>query len=179
VSDGCCESIRQLEESIAAHDSAIPHIVVLNHGRLNGLDFFYLDDIPEYQAIKQHPNFITAIEIPALASSIQFFIDEHELTLESAPKPVADEMGILAGQRIYYFMEKCTEAFDGALETLERCWELPDTNHQEQPEVQSESPSEERNHTNDSETSNEPDIEAASESDESESAADPESRIFL
>jgi len=141
VSDGCYESIRQLKESIAAHDSAIPHIVVLNTGRLNNFDFSDLEKEPEYQAIKKYPNFITAVELPALANHIQFFIDKHELTLESAAKRLVDEKttGFLDEQRLITFLEKCTEAFDGALETLGHCWKLPDAERQESSAAHSQS----------------------------------------
>jgi hypothetical protein len=126
VSDGCHESIRQLEASIFALDRSIPHIVILNHGRLNGVDFSYLETNPTYQRLKEQPNFITEIEFPALENSVQFFVDENELTLADARERVSEEQGILAGQRIITFIRDFTEAFDSAIEALERSWTLPE-----------------------------------------------------
>lgn len=139
VSDGCRESIRQLEASIFSLGGSIPHIVILNHGRLNGLDFSYLDTNPAYQRIKEQPNFIIDIEFPALESAIQFAIDDKELTLEDAREPISEELGILAGQRIINFVRKFTEAFDRAIEELERVWNLPDAQKAE-PMLDSASP---------------------------------------
>lgn len=123
VSDGCRESIRQLKKSIFAMNGSIPHIVVLNHGRLNGLNFSYLDINPDYQLIAEQPNCVAEIEFPALESAIQFEIDDRELTIKEASKPVSEKLGILAGQRLLNFCRKFSEVFDRAIE-LEQSWNL-------------------------------------------------------
>lgn len=119
VTDGCHESIRQLEASIGAFDNRIPHIVVLNEGRLNGADFQYLNDEIGYQKIKQNPNFITQIVFPSLENAIQYQIDKNEWTLEEAVEQIAQDQGILAKQRVITFIKRYTQVFDRALEQLQ------------------------------------------------------------
>jgi hypothetical protein len=104
-------------------NGSIPHIVVLNHGRLNGLNFSYLDINPDYQLIAEQPNCVAEIEFPALESAIQFEIDDRELTIKEASKPVSEKLGILAGQRLLNFCRKFSEVFDRAIE-LEQSWNL-------------------------------------------------------
>jgi len=139
VSDGCYESLRQLQTSLAAHNNGIPHVVIFNRGRLNGRNFDHVIEDPLFQTIQEAPNFIAHIEIPDLYSPIQFLMDKDELTIESARPVVKEKQGILGEQRIKTFHDTCTQAFDEALESLERAWELPDAEREEQAEAQSES----------------------------------------
>lgn len=118
VSDGCHESIRQLERSINQLDNAIPHILVLNEGRLIGRDFGYLEDAEAYQRIKKAPNFVAEVTFPAMESAVQYFIDSHELTLEQAIDQIQDELGILAKQRVKTFIDDLSECFDKAFAAL-------------------------------------------------------------
>lgn len=121
VTDGCSESIKQLKASIEAFEGRIPHIVILNEGRLNGANFDYLDNSLVYQSIKQRPNFVTEVLLPPLENSIQFAIDENEWTFEKAEKCIEEEEGysVLDTQRIITFVRGYTETFDRALEQLD------------------------------------------------------------
>ena len=118
VSDGCYESIRQLERSIAQFNHAIPHIVVLNEGRLNGRDFGYLKDAETYQSIRKAPNFVAEVQFPAMESAVQYFIDAHELTLEQAMGEIQGELGILAKQRVKTFIDTLSDCFEQAFAAL-------------------------------------------------------------
>jgi hypothetical protein len=120
VSDGCYESVRQLHSSIEEFDYGIPHIVVLNEGRLNGANFDYLSEDPLYQDVKNAPNFLGEMYLPALESAVQFFTDRNELTLEEAQEKIQDEQGILATQRVKTFLDGLTQAFDGIFDGLEK-----------------------------------------------------------
>ncbi|MEM9008499.1 MAG: hypothetical protein AAGE59_33940 [Cyanobacteria bacterium P01_F01_bin.86] len=120
VSDGCYESIRQLERSIDQFDNAIPHIVVLNAGRLNGRDFGYLKNTETYQSICKAPNFVAEVQFPAMESAVQYFIDAHELTLEQAMGEVQGELGILAKQRVKTFMDTLGASFEQAFAALSK-----------------------------------------------------------
>lgn len=119
VTDGCYESIRQLDASIRAFDNRIPHIVVLNEGRLNGANFDYLSEDILYQQIKQQPNFVTEILFPPLENAVQYQIDKNEWTLENAEHEIAEDQGLLAKQRVITFIKGYTQAFDRALEQLQ------------------------------------------------------------
>ncbi|NJN61210.1 MAG: hypothetical protein HC795_06515 [Coleofasciculaceae cyanobacterium RL_1_1] len=125
VSDGCHESMRQLDQSIFALDGSIPHIVVLNRGRLHNVNFSYLQSKGLYQRAKAQKNFVAEIEFPALENSVQYFIDENELTLDAAREKIAEEQGILAEQRIVTFVEDFSKAFDSAIARLEEFWDTP------------------------------------------------------
>ncbi len=116
VSDGCYESVRQLHSSIEEFDYGIPHIVVLNEGRLNGANFDYLSNDSLYQDVKNAPNFLGEMYLPALESAVQFYVDRNELTLEDAQEKIQDEQGILATQRVKTFLDGLTQAFDGIFE---------------------------------------------------------------
>ena len=118
VSDGCYESIRQLERSISQFNNAIPHVVVLNKGRLNGRNFGYLEKAETYQAIRKAPNFVAEVQFPAMESAAQYFIDAHELTLEQAMDKVQDELGVLAKQRIKTFVDILGASFEQAFSAL-------------------------------------------------------------
>ena len=120
VSDGCYESIRQLERSISQFDNAIPHIVVLNEGRLTGRDFSYLKDAETYQSIRKAPNFAAEVQFPAMESAVQYFIDAHELTLEQAMSEVQGELGILAKQRVKTFIDTLGVSFEQAFSALSK-----------------------------------------------------------
>ncbi|MEM6432415.1 MAG: hypothetical protein AAF773_00940 [Cyanobacteria bacterium P01_D01_bin.115] len=120
VSDGCYESIRQLERSIGQFDNAIPHIVVLNAGRLNGRDFGYLKNTETYQSICKAPNFVAEVQFPAMESAVQYFIDAHELTLEQAMGEVQGELGILAKQRVKTFIDTLGASFEQAFAALSK-----------------------------------------------------------
>lgn len=119
VSDGCYESIRELHRSIHQFDHRIPHIVVLNQGRLNGVDFSYLEDESMFQEVKQAPNCFATIDFPRLESKLQFWIDKHQVTLAQARERIQAYQGILAKQRIHTFLKSCYAQFDAAMNALE------------------------------------------------------------
>lgn len=125
VSDGCHESIRQLERSINQLDNAIPHVVVLNKGRLIGRDFSYLEDAETYKLIRQAPNFVSEVEFPAMESAVQYFIDSKELTLEEAKELIQDEMGVMSKQRVKTFISETSECFESGFEALQNKDFLP------------------------------------------------------
>lgn len=120
VSDGCHESIRQLERSINQLDNAIPHVVVLNKGRLIGRDFSYLENAETYKSIRQAPNFVGEVEFPAMESAVQFFIDSKELTLEEAKELIQADMGVMAKQRVKTFIDEISECFAAGFEALQK-----------------------------------------------------------
>lgn len=119
VSDGCHESILQLDRSIKQFDGQIPHILVLNQGRLNGRDFSYLDKSKVYKSVKEAKNLVATIEFPALETGVQYYIDSNELTLEQAQEGVQSALGIMAKQRVKTFIEVFSDKFDHALRQLD------------------------------------------------------------
>ncbi len=119
VTDGCHESIRQLHKSIQSHNYKIPHIVVLNEGRLNGSDFSYLDDSELYQDVKSCPNLVKIINFPALESPVQYYMDEHELTIGQAMLKIQEDQSILAKQRLKTFVDEFSAAFDVCFQVLD------------------------------------------------------------
>ena len=119
VSDGCYESIRQLHKSIQSHHYKIPHIVVLNEGRLNGDDFSYLESSPLFQEVKQCPNLVKVVTFPALESPVQYYIDEHELTIGQTLLKIQSAQGLMAKQRMKTFVDEFTAAFDACFKALD------------------------------------------------------------
>jgi len=119
VTDGCYESISQLQESLQGHDGRIPHIVVLNSGRIVGPDFNYLDDFDLYQKCCKEPNFLCAVKFPALESRVQFVIDRYGWTLDGAEEKISEEMGLLAKQRIVSYRKQWTATFEEAIAALD------------------------------------------------------------
>lgn len=115
VSDGCHESILQLKRSVEQFDNQIPHILVLNKGRLNGRDFHYLKDSQIYNEVREAPNLVAEIEFPALETGVQYFIDSHELTLQQAKEDAEGHLGIMAKQRVKTFIDVFSSQFDGVL----------------------------------------------------------------
>ncbi|MEO0704152.1 MAG: hypothetical protein AAF050_00635 [Cyanobacteria bacterium J06649_5] len=111
VTDGSYESIKLLNRSVKDFNGGIQHIIVLNKGRLNGLDFAYLEKKTPYIEIVNSPNVLGILEFPRLESNEQYYVDENELSLTDAIKAIQKEQGILAAQRIKTHLEKITKLF--------------------------------------------------------------------
>jgi hypothetical protein len=112
VTDGCFSSIRLLERSLAEFDYAIPHLLIRNRGRLNGIDFSYLEREPIYKKAMQAKNLLKVLDFPILGSAEQFFVDRHELMLQDAQGLAADEIGVIPAQRIKTFMDQMVKVFE-------------------------------------------------------------------
>ena len=111
VTDGSYESIKLLNRSVKDFNGGIQHIIVLNRGRLNGLDFSYLEKKTPYVEIVNSPNVLGILEFPRLESNEQYFVDENELSLTDAIQSIQKGQGILAAQRIKTHLEKINKLF--------------------------------------------------------------------
>jgi hypothetical protein len=96
VTDGCYASIHQ----------QIPHLLVRNRGRLNGIDFSYLEQDAVYQKALTAPNLVDVFDFPVLGSAEQYFVDRHQLNLIEAQVKIAEERGVIAAQRIKTFFDE-------------------------------------------------------------------------
>lgn len=121
VSDGCWESIRQLQKSVAMLDHAIPHVLVLNEGRVSAADFSYLDDEPIYQDIQSSPNLIDVFTFPAMEPGTRYYIDKSGLGLRGALEQSERDSKFLVAQRIQNFMGDITTTFE-RIEASARQW---------------------------------------------------------
>jgi hypothetical protein len=106
VTDGCYSSIQLLQESLADLDQQIPHLLIRNRGRLNGIDFSYLDQDPLYQQALTAPNLVDIFDFPMLGSAEQYFVDRHHLNLIEAQTKIAEQRGVIAAQRIKTFLDE-------------------------------------------------------------------------
>jgi hypothetical protein len=106
VTDGCYASIQLLNESLADLDQKIPHLLIRNRGRLNGIDFSYLEQDALYQKALTAPNLIDTFDFPVLGSAEQYFVDRHHLNLIDAQAKILEQQGILAAQRIKTFFDE-------------------------------------------------------------------------
>jgi hypothetical protein len=111
VTDGCYSSIKLLERSLAEFGDAMPHILIRNRGRLNGVDFTYLEREPIYQKAMQAKHLLKVLDFPVLGSAEQFFIDRHDLMLQEAQGQAADAIGVIPSQRIKSFMDEMVNVF--------------------------------------------------------------------
>jgi len=114
VSDGCYESIRQLEKSIQSLDGQIPHVVVLNEGRVSAADFSYLEQEELYTSLKESPNFLGVVKFPAMEPGTQFYVDRQGSGLRKTLEQAEEVSAFLKGQRIKNFIEQVSEVFDEA-----------------------------------------------------------------
>jgi hypothetical protein len=112
VTDGSYMSIKLFQESLETFKHGIPHLLVRNKGRLNGLDFSYLDQDETYQQAIASPNLVKVIDFPELGSAEQYFIDGNSLTLREAQELIKDEKGIIPAQRIRTFIDTLSAALD-------------------------------------------------------------------
>jgi hypothetical protein len=112
VTDGCFSSIKLLERSLAEFEHGIPHILIRNRGRLNGMDFAYLERDEIYQRAIKAKNLLQVLDFPILGSAEQYFVDRHELTLQDAQAMAVDEIGVIASQRIKTFIDDIQNLFD-------------------------------------------------------------------
>ena len=106
VTDGCYASIQLLNESLADLDQKIPHVLIRNRGRLNGIDFSYLEQDALYQKALTAPNLIDTFDFPVLGSAEQYFVDRHHLNLIEAQAKIAEQQGVIAAQRIKTFFDE-------------------------------------------------------------------------
>lgn len=120
VSDGCYESIRQLKKSVASLDGTIPHVIVLNEGRVNAADFSYLEEEDIYQEATNAPNFIKVVNFPALEPSARFYIDKLCMGLRGAYEHSEEEQDFLKGSRIKTFIEDVAAIFDDAQQAIDQ-----------------------------------------------------------
>lgn len=112
VTDGCYSSIQVLQKSLTDFDNGIPHLLIRNHGRLNGADFSYLDRDNLYQEIMTEPNLTQVLEFPKLGSEEQFFIDRSSLNLREAQLRAMEQGQIIPAQRIKTFIDQLIAVFD-------------------------------------------------------------------
>jgi hypothetical protein len=112
VTDGCFASVKLLQRSLAEFNHAIPHLLVRNRGRLNGVDFTYLDHDMVYQKAIQAKNLLRVLDFPVLGSAEQYFIDRHDLRLQEAQARATEELGIIPSQRIKSFIDEMVKVFD-------------------------------------------------------------------
>lgn len=112
VTDGCYASIRLLLESLKLLDSRLPHIIIRNEGRLNGVDFSYLDEEPLYQEILTANNCVCIRDFPVLGSAEQFYLDKHQLTYEAGVMNAKENLGLIQAQRIKTFAEQSFAVLD-------------------------------------------------------------------
>lgn len=120
VSDGCYESIRQLEKSISMLDNSVPHIVILNEGRVSAADFSYLEDEELYQSIRKAPNFVGSVSFPALEPGTRFFVDKHGEGLRKALEQSEEDSKFLRAKRIESFINDVHSLFDDAMQLIEK-----------------------------------------------------------
>jgi hypothetical protein len=106
VTDGCYASIQLLQESLADLNQQIPHLLIRNRGRLNGIDFSYLDQDTLYQKALKAPNLLDIFDFPMLGSAEQYFVDRHHLNLIEAQSRIAEQQGVIAAQRIKTFFDE-------------------------------------------------------------------------
>ena len=119
VSDGCYESIRQLEKSIASLDGQIPHVVVLNEGRVSAADFSYLEQQEMYTRLKKADNFLGVVTFPAMEPGTQFYIDSQGKGLRKALEQTEADSDFLRGQRIKNFLDEIKGVFDDGLRLID------------------------------------------------------------
>lgn len=112
VTDGCYSSIRLLAESLKDLDGKLPHIVIRNQGRLNGMDFSYLDEEPLYQEILAAPNLVCVYDFPVLGSAEQFYLDKHKLTYQAGVIQAEKDLGVIQAQRVKTFVEDSSAVLD-------------------------------------------------------------------
>lgn len=111
VTDGCFASIKLLEKSLTEFDYAMPHVLIRNRGRLNGIDFTYLERDEIYKKAKGAKNLLKVLDFPVLGSAEQFFIDRHDLMLQDAQGLAAEKIGVIPSQRIKTFMDEMVGVF--------------------------------------------------------------------
>jgi hypothetical protein len=130
VSDGCWESIRQLQKSVEMLDHAIPHLLVLNEGRVSAADFSYLEAEALYQDIKTSPNLIDVFTFPAMEPRTRYYIDKSGLGLRGALQRSEQDSQFLVAQRIQNFIRDVSATFtamDAAAEdwfNQDKSWRL-------------------------------------------------------
>lgn len=112
VSDGCWESIRQLQKSVEMLGNSIPHILVLNEGRVSAADFSYLEEEDIYQNIKSSPNLIGVFTFPAMEPGTRYTIDKSGLGLRGALEQSDRNSKFLVAQRIQTFIRNVSATFD-------------------------------------------------------------------
>lgn len=113
VSDGCHESILQLEKSVAMLDNSIPHIVILNEGRVSAADFSYLEKEEMYTNLRSAPNLIDVFKLPALEPGTRFFVDKHGQGLRKAYEQSEADSDFLVAHRIETFIQEVHDLFEG------------------------------------------------------------------
>lgn len=111
VSDGCYESIRQLEKSVNLLNNAIPHVVILNEGRVSAADFSYLDQEDLYTQLRSAPNFIDVVHLPALEPGTRFFVDRYGQGLRKAYEKCDADSKFLVAHRIESFINDVNAMF--------------------------------------------------------------------
>lgn len=112
VTDGCYASIRLLADSLKILDGQLPHIIIRNEGRLNGLDFSYLEKNPIYKDIQKSKNVVGIYDFPVLGNAEQFYLDEQQLTYEQGVQNAIKDLGIIQAQRIKTFTEGVIAVLD-------------------------------------------------------------------
>lgn len=110
LSDGCFRSVNHFIKQVEKYKEKLPHILVLNPGRLTcSGTFHYLENYkPLMKVIKE--NRIPILMCPELPTDLQFFCDENQVQYEEA---LMLQEFFLDKQRISSFLSRIDEFFNG------------------------------------------------------------------
>jgi hypothetical protein len=120
VSDGCHESIHQLEKSVNMLDNSIPHVLILNEGRVSAADFSYLDKEEMYTKLRSAPNLIDVFKLPALEPGTRFFVDKYGQGLRKAYEQSEADSDFIVAHRIESFIQEVHDLFKQVDESIDK-----------------------------------------------------------
>jgi hypothetical protein len=119
VSDGCYESIHQLEKSVNMLGNSIPHVLILNEGRVSAADFSYLDKEEMYTQLRAAPNLIDVFKLPALEPGTRFFVDKYGQGLRKAYEQSEADSDFIVAHRIESFIQSVHDLFKRVDESMD------------------------------------------------------------
>lgn len=120
VSDGCYESIHQLEKSVNMLDNSIPHVLILNEGRVSAADFSYLDKEGMYTKLRSAPNLIDVFKLPALEPGTRFLVDQYGQGLRKAYEQSEADSDFIVAHRIETFIKAVHDLFERVDESIDQ-----------------------------------------------------------
>jgi hypothetical protein len=120
VSDGCYESIHQLEKSVNMLGNSIPHVLILNEGRVSAADFSYLDKEEMYTQLRAAPNLIDVFKLPALEPGTRFFVDKYGQGLRKAYEQSEADSDFIVAHRIESFIQAVHDLFKRVDESMDQ-----------------------------------------------------------
>jgi hypothetical protein len=120
VSDGCYESIHQLEKSVNMLGNSIPHVLILNEGRVSAADFSYLDKEEMYTKLRAAPNLIDVFKLPALEPGTRFFVDKYGQGLRKAYEQSEADSDFIVAHRIESFIQAVHDLFKRVDESMDQ-----------------------------------------------------------